>query len=158
LRRRPRRAQGAPKGPSRRRMSKCIQKLWPWNLVEPLHERVKDHNRARGSATALRGRQSSRQKRWRPLYRGQARKCPVLRYLAQGILRARRRGRGRRRCWWGADRSSATRQKVLVTPPHLKGGSDWHGHGADAPPARAVRDDSAGLTCRDGSATASKRA
>ena len=23
--------------------------------------------------------------------------------------------------------------KILVTPPHLKGGSDWHGHGADAP-------------------------
>ena len=33
----------------------------------------------------------------------------------------------------GADRSSATRQKIFVTPPHLKGGSDWHGHGADAP-------------------------
>ena len=47
---------------------------------------MKDHNRARGSATALRGRQSSRQKRWRPLYRGQARKCPVLHYFAQGIF------------------------------------------------------------------------
>ena len=32
-----------------------------------------------------------------------------------------------------ANGSSATRQKILVTSPHLKGGSDWHGHGADAP-------------------------
>ena len=48
---------------------------------------MEDHNRARGSATALRGRQSSRQKRWRPLYRGQARKCPVLHYFAQGLFK-----------------------------------------------------------------------
>ena len=48
---------------------------------------MKDHNRARGSATALRGRQSSRQKQWRPLYSGHTGECGVLRYLAQGIFK-----------------------------------------------------------------------
>ena len=46
-----------------------------------------DHNRARGSATALRGRQSSRQKQWRPLYSGHTGECGVLHCFAPGIFK-----------------------------------------------------------------------
>ena len=48
---------------------------------------MEDHNRARGSATALRGRQSSRKLSLEDLYRSPTRECDVLHYLAQGIFK-----------------------------------------------------------------------